>query len=460
MHIHILGICGTFMGGVALIAKQAGHKVTGSDLNVYPPMSDQLRQAGIDIVQGFDAEQLDCKPDLIVAGNIMKRGMSVIERMLDEKLPYMSAPQWLYEHYLKDKTVLCVCGTHGKTTTASMLCHILDQCRLNPGFLVGGVPENFKISARSADSRYFVIEGDEYDCAFFDKRAKFVHYHPDIAILNNLEYDHADIYENLAAIQKQFHHLVRTIPSHGTIVVPHQNKAIDEVLAMGMWSNLARVGADDKLHAALLKPDGSFIELFYKDKSLGQYALPITGQYNVNNALMALTAAKAAGISYEDGAKALQSFLLPKRRQELKGRVRGIEVYDDFAHHPTAVKVTLEGMRAHIGNRHLAAVFEPRSNSMKQGALQQELPQAFACANQVYVYASPAVHFDVEKAMASCPVPCMVFHDFDKMVMHIASNVPPDGVILTMSNGSFNGICQKLLKALQDEGQTSDPSCR
>lgn len=453
MHIHILGICGTFMGGVALIAKQAGFKVTGSDLNVYPPMSDQLRQAGIEIVQGFDAEQLDLNPDLIVVGNVMKRGMSVIERMLDEKRPYVSAPQWLYEHYLKHKTVLCVCGTHGKTTTTSMLCHILDQCGLNPGFLVGGVPENFKISARSTDSKYFVIEGDEYDCAFFDKRAKFVHYHPDIAILNNLEYDHADIYENLAAIQKQFHHLVRTIPSHGTIVVPHQSKSLDEVLSMGLWSHLVRAGGDDELHARLIKPDGSLIELLYKDENLGQYALPCTGEYNVRNALMALCAAKAAGISYQDGAKALQSFLMPKRRLELKGSVQGIEVYDDFAHHPTAVRVTLEGMRAHIGNRPLVAVFEPRSNSMKQGALQQDLPGAFACADQVYVYASPQVHFDVEKAMDSCPVSCTVCHDFDKMVMHIASNVPPDGVILTMSNGSFNGICQKLLNALQNRGQ-------
>lgn len=449
MHIHILGICGTFMGGIAMVARQAGHKVTGSDRNVYPPMSDELKAAGIEIVEGYDAAQLDLNPDLIVVGNVMKRGMTVIERMLNEKWPYVSGPQWLYEHYLQHKKVLCVAGTHGKTTTTSMLCHILNEAGLNPGFLVGGIPENFGISARSTDSPYFVIEGDEYDCAFFDKRAKFVHYHPDVVILNNLEYDHADIYENLAAIQKQFHHLVRTVPSAGTVVVPSDCKALDEVLHMGLWSHEVRVGGED-LTYELLSRDGSAFKVMENGKAVTEVHGPFTGLYSVHNALMALAAARAVGVSLETGAQALASFKMPKRRMELKGTVGEVSVYDDFAHHPTAVRVTLEGLRAHLDpDTRLIAVFEPRSNSMKAGVNGALLPHAFDSADEVYVYASPEVRFNVADALKGCPVPCEVDHDFEHLVATLVHKAHGKCAILCMSNGSFNGIHGKILYGLR-----------
>ena len=450
MHIHILGICGTFMGGIAMIARQAGFKVTGSDQNVYPPMSDELQQAGIEIYQGYDEKQLDLAPDLVVVGNVMKRGMPVIERLLNDKIPYVSGPQWLYEHYLKNKRVLCVAGTHGKTTTTSMLTHILECNGKNPGFLVGGIPENFGISARSTESEFFVIEGDEYDCAFFDKRAKFVHYHPEVAILNNLEYDHADIYEDLHSIQKQFHHLVRTIPSKGAVIVPNSSQSLDEVLKMGLWSKEVRVGGNEGLHAKLLKKDGSLFELYLGDKFICEVSAPITGLYNVQNILMAIAASYEIGIDYESAAKALASFKLPKRRMELKGEVNGVKVYDDFDHHPTAIKVTLEGVRAHVGEKtQIIAVFEPRSNSMKAGVNGDLLPKSFDSADYVFVYKSPQVNFDVEKDLQGCIVPWEVISDFDNLVATIVTKVEKPCAIVCMSNGSFNGIHAKILKKLQ-----------
>ena len=452
MHIHILGICGTFMGGIAMIAKQAGFKVTGSDKNVYPPMSDELEGAGIELHQGFDAEQLDNHPDVIVVGNVMKRGMDVVERMLNENMRYISGPQWLEEHYLTHKTVLAVAGPHGKTTTSSMLAWILEANGKNPGFLIGGIPENFGISARSTDSEYFVIEADEYDCAFFDKRSKFVHYHPTVLIMNNLEYDHADIFDSVHDIQKQFHHLVRTVPGKGLVVMPNDDHNLDEVVEMGCWTPLCKVGDENSLHAKLLKSDGSEFEIYDKDKFITTVKYSCTGTYNVHNSLMAIKAASYTGISLVDAAKALETFKLPKRRMELKGVINDVAVYDDFAHHPTAIKLTLEGLREKIGHeKRLVAVFEPRSNSMKMGANHEFLANSFDCADEIFVYANDSVKWDVKQLENQSKKPLHVVQDFDKLLDLIVEKSPKGTTILVMSNGGFNGIHQKLLDKLQNK---------
>ncbi len=449
MHIHILGICGTFMGGVALIAKAAGHRVSGCDLNVYPPMSTELAAAGIEIMQGFDAKQLDIKPDLIVVGNVMKRGMPVVERMLNDKLPYTSGPQWLYEHYLKDKEVLAVAGTHGKTTTTAMLAWILECAGLQPGFLIGGVPENFAQGARAGSGRYFVIEADEYDCAFFDKRSKFVHYHPTVAVLNNLEYDHADIFENIEAIKKQFHHLVRTIPGRGSVVVPADDVNLADVLARGLWSRKVVCGSAEGYAAADCGLDGSHFTLCLKGQPVCQVKLSCCGMHNVKNALAAIAAAGCVGVTPQQAAAALASFKLPKRRLELVAAKGDIAIYDDFAHHPTAIATTLQGLRARIGaDKRLIAVFEPRSNSMKMGANAQLLPQSFGCADEVMVYQGPAVHFDVAAALTGCPQPYTVCTDFNALLQALQQRMAPHTVFLCMSNGSFNGLPHRLADLL------------
>lgn len=449
MHIHILGICGTFMGGIAMIAKQAGFKVTGSDLNVYPPMSDELEAAGIELIQGFDAKQLDIKPDLIVVGNVMKRGMEVVERMLNERIPYVSGPQWLEEHYLVNKKVLAVAGTHGKTTTASMLAWILQANQKDPGFLIGGIPENFGISARSTDSEYFVIEADEYDCAFFDKRSKFVHYHPTVLIMNNLEFDHADIFDSIKDIQKQFHHLVRTVPGNGLIVMPSNTQSLDEVIKMGCWTSRTVIGDKDGIHAKLLKSDGSEFEIYDADNLFTTVKYNCTGVYNVNNSLMAIKAASFTGISLVDGAKALETFKLPKRRMELKGTSHGVTVYDDFAHHPTAIKLTLEGLREKIGHdKRLVAVFEPRSNSMKMGANHEQLASSLQSADEIFVYANDQVKWNVKELESQSEKPLHVVNNFDNLLDEIVMASPEGTTILVMSNGGFNGIHQKLLNKL------------
>lgn len=449
MHIHILGICGTFMGGIAMIAKQAGFKVTGSDLNVYPPMSDELEAAGIELIQGFDAKQLDINPDLIVVGNVMKRGMEVVERMLNERIPYVSGPQWLEEHYLVNKKVLAVAGTHGKTTTASMLAWILQANQKDPGFLIGGIPENFGISARSTDSEYFVIEADEYDCAFFDKRSKFVHYHPTVLIMNNLEFDHADIFDSIKDIQKQFHHLVRTVPGNGLIVMPSNTQSLDEVIKMGCWTSRTVIGDKDGIHAKLLKSDGSEFEIYDADNLITTVKYNCTGVYNVNNSLMAIKAASFTGISLVDGAKALETFKLPKRRMELKGTSHGVTVYDDFAHHPTAIKLTLEGLREKIGHdKRLVAVFEPRSNSMKMGANHEQLASSLQSADEIFVYANDQVKWNVKELESQSEKPLHVVNNFDNLLDEIVMASPEGTTILVMSNGGFNGIHQKLLNKL------------
>lgn len=446
MHIHILGICGTFMGGIAMIARQAGFQVTGADQNVYPPMSDELRSAGIELHQGYDAEQLDIKPDLIVVGNVMKRGMPVIERMLNEHLPYVSGPQWLEEHYLKNKCVLAVAGTHGKTTTSSMLNWILEKNGKNPGFLIGGIPGNFGISARNTSSEFFVIEADEYDCAFFDKRSKFVHYHPQVLVINNIEYDHADIFDSVKDIERQFHHLVRTIPEKGLIVASGHEKYVDEALEMGCWTKVVRTGANYEWDYELLQKDGSEFYIVHAGEKVAKVQFNATGEYNVKNALNACVAATYCGVNIATAAQALSSFVLPKRRMELKGEVAGVKVYDDFAHHPTAVKVTLHGMREHLGTaQHMIAVFEPRSNSMKMGANHEALQKAFNDADETFIYAPAGLKWNVDE-LASNSI--KVIHDFDALVEEICAYAHAGTSVIVMSNGSFNGIHQKILAIL------------
>ncbi len=450
MHIHILGICGTFMGGIAVIAKQLGHKVTGSDANVYPPMSTMLEEKGIEITEGFDPSQLKPAPDLIVVGNAMKRGNPCVEYMLNEGLPFTSGPEWLEHYVLNTRKVIGVAGTHGKTSTSSMVAWILEKNGLNPSFLIGGVPGNFNTSARIGADPYFVIESDEYDCAFFDKRSKFVHYRPYVQILNNLEYDHADIFENVAAIQKQFHHLVRIIPEKGAVIVPAHDHNLDEVIEMGCWSHLFRVGAKGVgLYAELLASDGSDFNVFEKDgEKLGELRWSSIGLHNVNNALMAIEAARYIGIAPKDAIEALSSFVMPKRRMELKGTKNGVTVYDDFAHHPTAIKTTLDGLRKKVGNDvRIIAVFEPRSNTMKMGVNHEKLADAFKAADKVFMYAASSLKWNTDEL--ELPGHFEVCHDFDNMLSQIVSTAKSGDVILVMSNGGFNGIQAKLLEQLQ-----------
>ena len=452
MHIHILGICGTFMGGIALIAQQAGHKVTGSDQNVYPPMSDELKEAGIEIYQGYGAEQLDCKPDLIVVGNVMKRGMPVVERMLDERMNYVSGPQFLEDLYLRHKTVLAVSGTHGKTTTTAMLTWILEATGRNPSFLVGGIPENFGYSARATE--YFVIEADEYDCAFFDKRSKFVHYHPNIAIINNIEFDHADIFNSIEDIKKQFHQMVRIVPSSGTVIYPaHDQNAVDTI-KKGLWSKSIAVGAEDCPYSLeLTHEDGSAFKVIEQASGaeLCAVSLAATGVHNAHNAFMALLAAKSIGIDFKDGAQALASFKMPKRRMELVGTIGNIKVYDDFAHHPTAIATTLEGLRKSVGpERRIVCVFEPRSNSMKMGANREFLGASFAAADEVFVYHNEAVHWDMSILERDCPKPLhIIMTNTQDLIDAVVKATDEHTTVVVMSNGGFENVKGRLVEALK-----------
>ena len=451
MHIHILGICGTFMGGIALIAQQAGHKVTGSDQNVYPPMSDELRAAGIEIYQGYGAEQLESKPDLIGAGKVMKRGMPVVERMLEERLNYVSGPEFLEDLYLRSKTVLAVSGTHGKTTTTAMLTWILEANGRNPSFLVGGIPENFGYSARATASEYFVIEADEYDSAFFDKRSKFVHYHPNIAIINNIEFDHADIFNSIEDIKKQFHQMVRIIPSAGTEIYPATDANAVDTIKKGLWSHSIAVGgADCPYRMELTHEDGSAFKVLEHDTELCAVTLAATGVHNAHNAFMALLAAHAIGIEFKDGAAALATFKMPKRRMELVGTIGDIKVYDDFAHHPTAIATTLEGLRKSVGpERRIVCVFEPRSNSMKMGANREFLGASFAAADEVFVYHNEAVHWDMSILERDCPKPLhIVMTNTQDLIDAVVKATDEHTTIVVMSNGGFENVKGRLVEAL------------
>ncbi|MFC0667983.1 UDP-N-acetylmuramate:L-alanyl-gamma-D-glutamyl-meso-diaminopimelate ligase [Azotobacter chroococcum] len=450
MHIHILGICGTFMGSLAVLAKELGHRVTGSDANVYPPMSTQLEAQGIELLQGYSAEHLQPAPDLVVIGNALSRGNPAVEHVLNQGLPYVSGPQWLADHVLQGRWVLAAAGTHGKTTTSSMLAWVLEHAGMSPGFLIGGVPQNFAVSARLGGTPFFVVEADEYDSAFFDKRSKFVHYRPRTAILNNLEFDHADIFPDLAAIERQFHHLVRTIPSQGLIIHPTTEQAIERVLAMGRWTPVQTTGEGGQWQARLLAEDGSRFEVLFEGALQGVVDWELTGRHNVANALAALAAARHVGVVAEQGIAALGSFLSVKRRMEKVAEVRGVTIYDDFAHHPTAIATTLDGLRKRVGEAPIIAVIEPRSNSMKLGAHRDGLPESVAQADQVVWYAPPNLGWDLAATAAACPVPAVVCDSLEAIIARVASQAAPGTQVVIMSNGGFGGLHGKLAKALED----------
>ena len=449
MHIHILGICGTFMGGIAAIAEQAGHKVTGCDTNVYPPMSTQLQSQGIDLTEGWDPKQLDIRPDLFVVGNVVSRGNLLVEEILDRSLPYTSGPEWLYQNVLQQKWVLAVAGTHGKTTTTSMLTWILEHAGLEPGFLIGGVPENFGVSARVTESSFFVIEADEYDTAFFDKRSKFVHYHPRTTILNNLEFDHADIFPDLAAIETQFHHLVRTVPGNGLIVANGGEMSLQRVLDRGCWTPVERFGVKADWQGASPAADGSF-EVQLKGKSQGTVSWDLLGEHNRLNAIAALAAARHAGVPIGKGIEALAHFRNVKRRMELLGTVKGVTVYDDFAHHPTAINTTIAGLRAKVREARIVAVLEPRSNTMKMGVMKETLAPSLAGADLVFCYTG-GIGWDAKGALATLEDKAICVDEIEKIVTAVVAASRLGDQILVMSNGGFGGIHGKLLRALADK---------
>jgi UDP-N-acetylmuramate: L-alanyl-gamma-D-glutamyl-meso-diaminopimelate ligase len=445
MHIHILGICGTFMGGIAVIAKQAGHRVSGCDANVYPPMSTQLQAQGIALIEGWDPQQLDLKPDLFMVGNVVSRGNALVEAILERNLPYISGPQWLHENVLRDKWVLAVAGTHGKTTTSAMLAWVLEHAGLNPGFLIGGVPVDFGVSARAADSPFFVIEADEYDTAFFDKRSKFVHYRPRTAILNNLEYDHADIFPDLAAIETQFHHLVRIVPGNGLIVADGREDSLRRVLARGCWTPVEYLGVDEGWNARPAA-DGSF-EVLLRGQPQGVLRWELLGAHNTSNALATLGAARHAGVPVPLGIEGLTRFRNVKRRLEVRGTVRGVTVYDDFAHHPTAIETTIAGLRAKIGKRRILAVLEPRSATMKMGVMKDSLAPSLRGADLVFCY-TRGIGWDAQAALAPLGASATCHDDLGQLVQAIVASARPGDHILVMSNGAFGGIQDSLLRAL------------
>jgi UDP-N-acetylmuramate: L-alanyl-gamma-D-glutamyl-meso-diaminopimelate ligase len=452
MHIHILGICGTFMGGVAALAREAGHRVTGCDANVYPPMSDQLRALGIDLIEGFSPDQLALKPDLFVIGNVVSRGNALMEAILDAGLPYTSGPQWLAENVLQGRHVLAVAGTHGKTTTTSMLAWILDHAGLEPGFLVGGVPQNFGVSARLgrvAPGSPFVIEADEYDTAFFDKRSKFVHYRPRTAILNNLEYDHADIFPNLEAIETQFHHLVRTVPSQGRLVVNIREDALKTVLARGCWSSVQYFGARKEEPGALRsRGEPHAFDVLRGSLKVGRVEWPLLGEHNQLNALAAIGAAEHVGVSPAVAGEALGLFENVRRRMELRGEAGGVKVYDDFAHHPTAIRTTVDGLRRRIGDTaRILAVFEPRSNTMKLGAMKSQLPWALEEADLSFCH-SAGLTWDAREALSPMGKQARVCDSIPELVDAVVRLSRPGDQVLCMSNGGFGGVHAKLLEAL------------
>ena len=450
MHIHILGICGTFMGGIAAIAKQLGHKVTGSDLNVYPPMSTQLEALGITLTQGWSAEQFADEPDMVIIGNALSRGNPAVEYVLNRKLPYTSGPEWLKHNVLKDRWVLAAAGTHGKTTTSSMLAWILEDAGFDPGYLIGGVPGNFSVSARAGSSPFFVIEADEYDTAFFDKRSKFVHYLPNTLILNNMEFDHADIFADLAAIQTQFHHLIRTVPSNGLILVNDQDDNLSATLEKGCWTPEQRVAGSGSwqftpMNNALGRFDGSQFEVVFEGENQGVVNWQVTGEHNVVNGLMAIAAARHAGIDISVAIRALNKFVPPKRRMEQVISVGDVTLYDDFAHHPTAITTTLAGLRNKVGSARIITILEPRSNTMKMGVHKDKLSDAWQGADKVYLY-MPETDWqlaDEDKLTR--------LDDIDAIVAEVVDLCRPNDHIVLMSNGGFGGIRQKLSLALQQK---------
>jgi UDP-N-acetylmuramate: L-alanyl-gamma-D-glutamyl-meso-diaminopimelate ligase len=447
-HLHILGICGTFMGGIAAIAKAAGYRVTGCDANVYPPMSDQLRSLGIDLTEGFAEDQIRLKPDVWVIGNVVTRGNPLMEAILDRGERYVSGPQWLAEHVLAGKHVLAIAGTHGKTTASAMLAAVLERAGHSPGFLIGGVPMDFPVSARHTGSPLFVIEADEYDTAFFDKRSKFVHYRPRTAVLNNLEFDHADIFDDLAAIERQFHHLVRTVPRAGRVIANGADAALKRVLTQGVWSPVEWFAASGGWEAGAPDADGGF-EVAWQGKPVGRVRWQQLGEHNRLNALAVIAAARHAGVEPGAAIQALASFSGVRRRMEVCGEAAGVTVYDDFAHHPTAIRTTLEGLRHRIGRRRILAVLEPRSNTMKRGVMKDELPASLAAADRIYVY-SAGLGWDASAVLAPLGARARCEESVDGIVAAVAAEAKAGDHVLVMSNGGFGGIHQKLLARLKN----------
>jgi len=448
MHIHVLGICGTFMGSLAVLAKELGHRVTGSDANVYPPMSTQLQAQGIELMQGYAPEHLQPAPDLVVIGNALSRGNPAVEYVLNQGLPYVSGPQWLADHVLQGRWVLAVAGTHGKTTTSSMLAWVLEHAGMSPGFLIGGVPQNFGISARLGDTPFFVVEADEYDSAFFDKRSKFVHYRPRTAVLNNLEFDHADIFPDLAAIERQFHHLLRTVPGEGLVIYPAAEQALRRVVGMGCWTPVQTTGEGGQWQARLISEDGSQFAVLFDGVEQGEVRWSLTGQHSVANALVTLAAARHVGVLPELGIDALSQFHSVKRRMEKVAEVAGVTIYDDFAHHPTAIATTLDGLRKQVGDAQIIAVIEPRSNSMKLGAHRDGLPASAQQADRVYWYAPANLGWDLAATVASASNPTEVCDSLEAIIAGVKAHAAPGTQVVVMSNGGFGGLHGKLAKAL------------
>lgn len=442
MHLHFLGICGTFMGSLAILAKELGYRVSGSDQNVYPPMSTQLEQLGIEIIQGYDPSQLDTDPDLVIVGNAMSRGNPCVEAVLERGIHHTSGPQWLHDHLLRDRWVLAVSGTHGKTTTATMLAWILEYAGLKPGFLIGGVPLDFDCSARLGETDFFVIEADEYDTAFFDKRSKFVHYNPRTLVINNLEFDHADIFDDLAAIQKQFHHLMRLVPTSGRVIYPSDIPAVEEVIEQGSWSELEStsmsVGLSD---AAIGEKDsgGQRFQICVKEHAPVWIDWELTGEHNQRNALHALLAARHVGVTPEVSAEALSQFKSVKRRMELLGQFAGVSIYDDFAHHPTAIATTLQGMRAKVQDEKLIAIIEPRSNTMKQGVFKSQLAASASQADAVFWYQPEAQDWSLSDQVAGFEGQ-KVFNSIELLLESLKPELQQNSHIVVMSNGGFEGI--------------------
>lgn len=463
MHVHILGICGTFMGGIALLARANGHKVTGQDTNVYPPMSTQLQEQGIDLIQGYKADDIKLlEPDIVVIGNALSRGNSAVEYVLEHNIPYTSGAQWLAENILQQRWVLAVSGTHGKTTTSSMLAWILEYAGLTPGFLIGGVPENFGVSARNGNLPFFVVEADEYDTAFFDKRSKFVHYHPRTLILNNLEFDHADIFEDLAAIKKQFHHLIRTVPGNGLMIYPSSEQNLDDVLAMGCWSQTETYQNDSTSNMGWSvnlisrdtssQPDGSRFEVFCDGQLQGLVNWSLVGQHNVSNAVMAIAAARHAGVPVKHAIDALKEFKNVKRRLEIRGTINGVTVYDDFAHHPTAIETTIDGLRRKVGpKQRILAILEPRSNTMKMQVHNDTLPDSLSKADKVFLYLPDDYATKFNDTLELLGDKGHGYNDIEAMKQAVLSEVQANDHLLIMSNGGFEGVHQKLLDGLSEQ---------
>jgi len=445
VHIHVLGICGTFMGGIAAIARESGYRVTGCDANVYPPMSTQLCAQGIELIEGYGADQLDLNPDLWVVGNVVSRGNPLMEAILDRGDRYLSGPQWLAETILATRSVVAVAGTHGKTTTSSMLAWILEEAGLAPGFLIGGVPRNFGVSARLGSQSHFVIEADEYDTAFFDKRSKMVHYRSRVAVINNIEFDHADIFADLASIETQFHHFVRTIPRSGCLIVNGADEVVRRVLAKGCWTPVERFGMHEGWSARDIRSDG--FEVWFEDLSFGRVRWDLLGEHNRQNALAAIAAARAAGADPERAVQALSRFESVRRRMELRGVPGRVSVWDDFAHHPTAIATTLSGLRGRIGSARILAVLEPRSNTMKAGVMNRQLPASLEQADRVFCY-SANLSWDAAAILAPLGTRASCETDLDRLVEAIAAEARPGDHVLVMSNGSFGGLHDRLLAVL------------